>query len=85
MEDAGIRPDQVSYVRGFADRRLKNPANPLDPSNRRVSVVVQYQNTAPDVEIPKPAHHAENPNSAASEKPGPGAKSGENSPPQAKH
>lgn len=38
----GLRDNQVSQVRGFADQRLRNSANPLDPSNRRVSLIVQY-------------------------------------------
>jgi chemotaxis protein MotB len=50
MEQAGLRPDQTSYVRGFADRHLKNPANPLDPANRRVSLVIQYQDAPTDEE-----------------------------------
>jgi chemotaxis protein MotB len=29
-------------VRGFADQRLRKPEAPLDPSNRRISVIVQY-------------------------------------------
>ncbi len=33
---------EVSQVRGFADQRLRNPKNPLDPSNRRISIIVQY-------------------------------------------
>jgi chemotaxis protein MotB len=48
MEAAGVRTDQVSYVRGFADRQLKDPANPLDPANRRVSLIIQYQQIKPD-------------------------------------
>jgi hypothetical protein len=42
MQDAGLRPNQVSQVRGYADQKLKVPSNPLDPSNRRISVIVQY-------------------------------------------
>ena len=38
----GIRPDQVTQVRGFADQRLRKPEDPLDPSNRRISLIVQY-------------------------------------------
>jgi chemotaxis protein MotB len=38
----GLRGNQVSQVRGFADQRLRVPSNPLDPSNRRVSLIVQY-------------------------------------------
>jgi chemotaxis protein MotB len=41
MQQSGLRPDQVSQVRGFADQRLRNPKTPLDPSNRRISIIVQ--------------------------------------------
>lgn len=43
MQEMGIRSDQISQVRGFADQRLRVPANPEDPSNRRISLIVQYQ------------------------------------------
>ena len=43
MQSKGIRPDQVSQVRGFADQRLRLPQKPEDPSNRRISLIVQYQ------------------------------------------
>jgi len=42
MIQRGIRPDQVSQVRGFADQRLRKKDAPLDPSNRRISLIVQY-------------------------------------------
>lgn len=42
MRENGVRPDQVTQVRGFADQSLRDPDNPLDPGNRRVSVIVQY-------------------------------------------
>jgi chemotaxis protein MotB len=42
MQDKGLRQDQVSQVRGYADQRLRLPKNPLDPSNRRISLIVQY-------------------------------------------
>ena len=42
MQANGVGPDQVKQVRGFADQRLRNPANPLDPANRRISIIVQY-------------------------------------------
>jgi chemotaxis protein MotB len=42
MQDEGIRADQISQVRGFADQRLRLPASPEDPSNRRISLIVQY-------------------------------------------
>jgi chemotaxis protein MotB len=42
MQQSGLRADQVSQVRGFADQRLRNAQDPLDPSNRRISIIVQY-------------------------------------------
>jgi chemotaxis protein MotB len=38
----GIRLDQITQVRGFADQRLRKPTDPLDPANRRISLIVQY-------------------------------------------
>ena len=43
MEAEGIRPDQISQVRGFADRQPRLPQHPEDPSNRRISLIVQYR------------------------------------------
>ncbi len=43
MQNEGLRAGQVSQVRGFADQRLRVPQNPEDPSNRRISLIVQYQ------------------------------------------
>ena len=42
MEANGLRPQQVEQVRGYADRQLRHPEDPLHPSNRRISVIVQY-------------------------------------------
>lgn len=42
MQDSGLRENQVSEVRGYADQKLRLPQNPLDPSNRRISLIVQY-------------------------------------------
>src|SRR5579871_203658 len=42
MEANGLRPEQVAQVRGFADRQLRHPEDPEAPSNRRISVIVQY-------------------------------------------
>ena len=42
MQANGIRADQVIQVRGFADQHLRKPDAPLDPSNRRISLIVQY-------------------------------------------
>jgi chemotaxis protein MotB len=39
----GLRPDQVAQVRGYADQHLRMPDDPENPTNRRVTVIVQYQ------------------------------------------
>ena len=42
MQAHGIREDQVTQIRGFADQHLRKSNAPLDPSNRRISLIVQY-------------------------------------------
>ena len=42
MQRDGVRADQVSQVRGYADQMLRKKDDALDPSNRRISVIVQY-------------------------------------------
>ena len=42
MQQHGIHEDQIMQIRGFADQRLRKPDAPLDPSNRRVSLIVEY-------------------------------------------
>jgi len=42
MQANGLKEDQVTQVRGFADQCLRKPDSPLDPSNRRISLIVQY-------------------------------------------
>jgi len=48
MQQDGIREDQVMQVRGFASQRLRKPDAPLDPSNRRVSLIVEYLDKSAD-------------------------------------
>ncbi len=56
MQENGLRADQVTQVRGFADQQLRLVDKPEDPSNRRVSIIVQYPQT-PEPE-PEPAKGA---------------------------
>lgn len=58
MQTNGVGPDQVTQVRGFSDQRLRKLGNPLDPSNRRVSLIVQYIIKNP-VEDSKPSTASE--------------------------
>jgi chemotaxis protein MotB len=43
MEESGLRENQVTQVRGFAAQRLRKLDAPEDPSNRRISIIVQYE------------------------------------------
>jgi chemotaxis protein MotB len=43
MLSAGLRSDQVTEVRGYADHRTLIPEDPSDSRNRRVSVIVKYK------------------------------------------
>jgi chemotaxis protein MotB len=42
MQQQGLGEKQVAQVRGYADQLLRKPDNPEDPSNRRISLIVQY-------------------------------------------
>jgi chemotaxis protein MotB len=41
LQQNGVRNDQVTQVRGYADQMLRVKDNPTDPSNRRVSILVK--------------------------------------------
>ena len=47
LEEGGIRERQIVGVNGYADRRLKNAAKPLDFSNRRVTILVAFATSSP--------------------------------------
>ena len=54
VQQNGVGSDQITQVRGFADQSLRKPDAPLDPANRRVSMIVQYLVKMPE-EDSKPA------------------------------
>jgi chemotaxis protein MotB len=41
LQQDGVRADQVTQVRGYADQMLRVKSNPTDPSNRRISILVK--------------------------------------------
>lgn len=51
MKESGLTENQVEQVRGFADQHLRNKENPMDPANRRISLIVQYL----EKDTPEPA------------------------------
>ncbi len=74
MQANGVRADQVTQVRGFADQRLRKPNAALDPANRRISLIVQYIVKNNDDEDAKPAAAGE-PRAEGSKSPAPQEKS----------
>jgi chemotaxis protein MotB len=70
LTEAGIVPTRVREVRGHADRSLRVATNPLDPANRRVSILIPFSEpdtlnipvhplpSAPVVAIPVAGHGA---------------------------
>jgi chemotaxis protein MotB len=54
LQADGVRADQVTQVRGYADQFLRVKSNPYDPSNRRITILVKNQeDSAP---LPQLAH-----------------------------
>lgn len=47
LQQDGVREDQVTQVRGYADQLLRVKTNPFDPSNRRISILVKNQEGTP--------------------------------------
>ena len=43
MQQNGMRPDQVTQVRGYSDQTPRENISPDDPSQRRITVIIQYQ------------------------------------------
>ena len=70
LQQGGVRSDQVTQVRGFADQMLRVKNNPYDPSNRRITILVKNQdNAAP---LPHFAHAAVVDGGPSGAKPGAG-------------
>ena len=51
LQQDGVRADQVTQVRGFADQLLRVMSNPYDPSNRRISILVKNNDNAPPPQL----------------------------------
>jgi chemotaxis protein MotB len=51
MEASGLDPARIVEVHGMADRQLKNKENPLDPRNRRITIVLPFVTEDPTVPV----------------------------------
>jgi chemotaxis protein MotB len=68
MQQDGVRADQVSQVRGYADQMLRVPSNPYDPTNRRVTILVKNEPGAP-ARLPGPNPSPSQPTAATAKIP----------------
>ena len=50
LEESGLDPVRLREIRGHADRDLRNGSDPLDPSNRRISVLLPFTSAPAVVE-----------------------------------
>ena len=41
LQQDGVRENQVTQVRGYADQMLRVKSDPFDPSNRRISILIK--------------------------------------------
>jgi chemotaxis protein MotB len=51
LQQDGVRADQVTQIRGYADQFLRVKSNPYDPSNRRISILVKNNDNAPPPQL----------------------------------
>ena len=51
LQQDGVRADQVTQVRGYADQLLRVKSNPYDPSNRRITILVKNNDNAPPPQL----------------------------------
>ena len=87
VQESGVALDQIAQVRGFADRHLRKPKDPMDPANRRISVIVQYAEAPPTGAEKAGAEPGKAVPKAAEAKPAGevGTKAPKGAPPVAKH
>jgi len=52
LEGSGLGTRRLREVRGLADRFLRIPDNPLDPANRRISVLLPFITPPADTQTP---------------------------------
>jgi chemotaxis protein MotB len=62
LQTDGVRKDQITQVRGYADQMLRVKNDPMDPTNRRISLIVQW------VQVPVTSGGAENKEAKPGEK-----------------
>jgi len=59
MQEHGVRADQVTQVRGFADQSPRLTQDPENAANRRITLIIQYQRQEGPPEADEPAAKGE--------------------------
>jgi chemotaxis protein MotB len=61
LQQDGVRADQVTQIRGYADQMLRVKNDPYDPSNRRITILVKNSSNGTPPPLPSsfeaPAKH----------------------------
>jgi chemotaxis protein MotB len=52
LDAHGLSGGRIREVRGYADTDLRNPDNPLDRTNRRISILLPFSTPAPSPNVP---------------------------------
>ncbi len=68
MQESGVGESQVVQIRGYSDQQLRKPGSPEDPSNRRISLIVQYLQKKDDADEAEPPKDSEAPKSGEATK-----------------
>ena len=76
LQQDGVTSDRISQVRGYADQMLRVKNNPLDPTNRRISLIVQWITAPPPTAKAESGGEGAKPSEKVPEKPKAGAHSG---------
>ncbi len=42
LANGGVSEKQIDEIRGYADKRLRDPADPFSVVNRRISIIIKY-------------------------------------------
>jgi hypothetical protein len=84
LETAGVNETRIAQVRGYAAQKLRVEGDPLSPANRRISIVVQFQEAPAGTKGTEILHAADDDDDKPGKKEGGEAKgSGERSKPSA--
>jgi len=54
LETTAISVNRIAEVTGYADRQLRNPENPRDPANRRISLLLPFVRPPDTPQPPSP-------------------------------